>query len=273
MSTWILLRGLARESRHWGDFPARLREAFPDEAVLAVDLPGCGTQTAVRAQGSIEAIADACRFQAYAAGARPPFRLLAISLGGMVSIGWARAHPEEIDGCVLINTSLGSFNPFFHRLRPSAWPSLIRLLAAPRGRDKERIVLHLTSARRDESTPILDDWIVIRNSRPVSLATATRQLVAAARFRPRARPPAPILVLASRGDRLVNPACSRRIAQVWQTDYAEHPSAGHDLPLDDGPWIIERLRRWTARHAAERGKLSGGGTPPATAVPVMPHGM
>ena len=26
MSTWVLLRGLTRESRHWGDFPDILRE-------------------------------------------------------------------------------------------------------------------------------------------------------------------------------------------------------------------------------------------------------
>lgn len=261
MSTWILLRGLARENRHWNDFPAHLREAFPDEGVLAVDLPGCGTQSAVRTPGSIEATAEACRLQAHAAGARPPFHLLAISLGGMVSIGWARAHPDEIEDCVLINTSLGSFSPIFHRLRPSAWPSLIRLLAASRGRDKERVILRLTSARHANTPHILDEWDAIRKSRPVSLANATRQLFAAARFRPTARPPVPILVLASRGDRLVNPACSRRIARAWQTDYAEHPSAGHDLPLDDGAWVIDQIRLWSARHVADDARLSRGGTP------------
>ena len=29
MSTWVLLRGLTRESRHWGDFPDILREHLP----------------------------------------------------------------------------------------------------------------------------------------------------------------------------------------------------------------------------------------------------
>src|SRR5690554_7628397 len=37
---WILLRGLTRERAHWGDFPERLRAAFPDQHFHLVDLPG-----------------------------------------------------------------------------------------------------------------------------------------------------------------------------------------------------------------------------------------
>src|SRR5690554_7405102 len=34
---WILLRGLTRERAHWGDFPERLRAAFPDQHFHLVD--------------------------------------------------------------------------------------------------------------------------------------------------------------------------------------------------------------------------------------------
>ena len=41
-ATWILLRGLAREKRHWGDFLEQFRSAFPNDKILALDLPGAG---------------------------------------------------------------------------------------------------------------------------------------------------------------------------------------------------------------------------------------
>ena len=41
-STWILLRGLARESGHWGAFTAQFARAMPGCEVLALDLPGNG---------------------------------------------------------------------------------------------------------------------------------------------------------------------------------------------------------------------------------------
>jgi hypothetical protein len=34
------------------------------------------------------------------------------------------------------------------------------------------------------------------------------------------------------------------VAAQWQTGFAMHPEAGHDLPLDDGPWVAHRVRNW-----------------------------
>jgi len=43
---WVLLRGLMREQRHWGAFPATLARALPGAAILTPDLPGNGTRHA-----------------------------------------------------------------------------------------------------------------------------------------------------------------------------------------------------------------------------------
>lgn len=40
------------------------------------------------------------------------------------------------------------------------------------------------------------------------------------------------------------PCCSRRIAEAWGCTSAIHPDAGHDLPLDDPQWTIERIVGW-----------------------------
>jgi pimeloyl-ACP methyl ester carboxylesterase len=54
----------------------------------------------------------------------------------------------------------------------------------------------------------------------------------------------PLLLLNGRGDRLVAPACSDAIHKKWQIDILKHPWAGHDLCLDDGAWVANRLKDW-----------------------------
>ena len=39
-TNWLLLRGLAREQRHWEDFPAILERTLPGTRVHRLDLPG-----------------------------------------------------------------------------------------------------------------------------------------------------------------------------------------------------------------------------------------
>jgi pimeloyl-ACP methyl ester carboxylesterase len=53
-----------------------------------------------------------------------------------------------------------------------------------------------------------------------------------------------MLVLASLGDRLVSPGCSRRIASRWALPIRLHPTAGHDLPLDDPEWVVQQVLGW-----------------------------
>ena len=99
--------------------------------------------------------------------------------------------------------------------------------------------------------PVVDDWVAVRRQRPVSTSNALRQLVAAARYTAPASPPAGgtppsgrFLLLASRQDRLVSSRCSQAIAKAWQVPLRWHPWAGHDLPLDDGQWVIEQVVDW-----------------------------
>jgi pimeloyl-ACP methyl ester carboxylesterase len=247
MSRWILLRGLAREARHWGDFPAQLAAGIAGAEIHAVDLPGNGRHFQRISPTSVEAMVDHIRAELRARGIQPPWHLLALSLGGMVAAAWERRHPQEIAALVLINTSLRPLNPWWRRLRPGSWGRLLRIALA--GRDaalRERLILELTSNRATEHATVLAQWRAWRNECPGSLANNLRQLLAAARFRVAAAPAVPTLILASAGDRLVDPACSRQLAARWGSAIALHPGAGHDLPLDDGGWIVAEVRGWLA---------------------------
>jgi pimeloyl-ACP methyl ester carboxylesterase len=253
MTTWLLLRGLTRETRHWEDFPQVLQARLPNANIHAIELPGCGSLNEAKCPATMEGIAEHCRSQAFAQGLRPPFSLLAISLGGMVAIAWAKAHPVEIARGVLINTSLRPFSSLRQRLRPAAYPPLLRRLLSTEVRQGEEIILALTSQRASELGAVLDAWTTWRRERPVSFGNTVRQLIAALRYVAPTTSPIRFLVMVAAGDRLVDPECSRSLAKAWQAEIVEHPNAGHDLPLDDSAWVAQQIERWCATEPYHHG--------------------
>jgi pimeloyl-ACP methyl ester carboxylesterase len=249
MNVWVLLRGLTRDNRHWGNFPELFSAAKPGIRVVALDLPGNGARHLEKSPISVGAMVEDCRRSLREQGINAPVNLLAMSLGAMVAIDWASRYPEEIDRGVLINTSLSGVCPFFLRLRPRNYWRLLRMVLSQSDTYWEQSVLAMTSRRDDPQ--LVRRWAEFRRLHPVGKANALRQLLAAARFRaPTECPTTALLLLASTHDRLVNVACSRAIAGRWRIPLIEHPSAGHDLPLDEGPWVIEQVRRWLALEPA-----------------------
>ncbi|WP_322070510.1 alpha/beta fold hydrolase [Paraburkholderia bannensis] len=240
-SPWILLRGLTRESRHWGGFAPLLAQRCGP--VLPVDLPGNGTLAHMRSPLAVDDYVNAVRAEVQRLGARPPYKVLAMSLGGMVATEWALNYPDELAQIVLINTSMRPYSRFYERLRPAAWPALLRAAwywQASGGNVVAEAAIHRrTCARRDTLAADLDAWRAIRASAPVSRANAVRQLLAAARYTATGVPCCPTLVLSSLADRLVDPVCSARLARAWGAVQREHPWAGHDLPHDDPHWLAD----------------------------------
>lgn len=245
MRRWVLLRGLGREAGHWGEFPHQLALATGDE-VLAADLPGNGLRYAERSPTSVVTMVTDCRARLAFPGQTV---LLALSLGAMVAIEWARQAPDEIAGCILVNTSAGGASPFWRRLRPCNYLTIFRALApGTNPATREAAVLRMTTSALVSRADVLPQWSAIARDRPVSPPNAARQLWAAARYRvPDATPAVPMLLLASAQDALVHPSCSARLGQMWGTDLESHPWAGHDLPLDDPRWVLDHVTRWSRR--------------------------
>lgn len=248
---WLLLRGLTRESRHWGRFPQQLGAAFPGAPVICLDLPGNGKLNGMESPPSVEAMADWCHADFARRGLAAPCHVLAMSLGAMVAVAWAQRNADDLAAAVLINTSLRPFNAFHRRLRPANYLRLLRLLALPPSdREIETTILRITTQCVGDQDQVVEEWLRWRRENPVSRRNALRQLLAAARFRaPRQRPRQPLLLLGGRRDELVDVRCSRQLAARWDVPLVVHPDGGHDLPLDDGPWVAQQLRLWLASRA------------------------
>jgi pimeloyl-ACP methyl ester carboxylesterase len=248
---WLLLRGLARERRHWHEFPRLLAERDECHQVELVDLPGAGAEFERVPSPSVAWMARdvARRLPPVVTNARAgTVHVVGLSLGGMVVLELCRLLPERFARAVIINAS-SRLTPPLARLAPRAALGLLRAASMVDPRLRERRVLELTStlpaAERARYAIMLAD---LTRDAPVARSTLLSQLLAAARF----YPPAPttlgakLLFVCSREDALVSPRCSRDLAAFYASGCEEHASAGHDLPLDDPAWLCERVVRFAA---------------------------
>jgi pimeloyl-ACP methyl ester carboxylesterase len=245
-TAWVLLRGLVREAGHWGDFVDQVARVTAPVPVWPLDLPGAGLHHDEASPSTVAEVATAVRTEAeqraQAAGREPRFGLIGLSLGGMVALEWARHHPGESAALMLINSSAGSLSPPWHRARLRAWPGLLSIGFDGDLARRERKILALTCNLVANPDDLVARWVELARSRPVRLLNALRQIGAAIRYRPRLSPlTIPSRVLASAGDRLVNPLCSRRLAERLGSALSMHESAGHDLPADDPRWVCAEL--------------------------------
>jgi pimeloyl-[acyl-carrier protein] methyl ester esterase len=242
---WLLLRGLGREQRHWRDFPAALAACVGSGRVHLLDVAGVGTQHRRLPRPSIHWLARdvARRLPKLPAGADERWSLLGLSLGGMLCLELCALLPDKVQQAVIINAS-SRLTQASARLRPAALPRLLQLLYARDAERREQLLLELTSslplAERMRHAELAASFV---GDAPVRSLALINQLLAAARFSPPAAPRvrARLLFLASRNDALVNPVCTRALARYYGASSAEHPSAGHDLPLDAPLWLRERL--------------------------------
>ncbi len=248
--TWLLLRGLTRERGHWGDFAQQwASELPPGSHVLTPDLAGNGTRCHDRSPASVPGLLESLRADLRAQGFAPPYRVIAMSLGAMVTVEWAHRHPNELLDAVLINTSLRPHSPMWHRLRPRWWPVILRLLIGRASPEQwERTILSMTTHHPSDADATLAHWLHLREAHPVQPINGLRQLWAAARYQaPGSAPPVPVLLLNGSQDQLVHPSCSAVLAERWRAPIVRHPTAGHDLPLDAGPWVRQQVRQWLAQ--------------------------
>lgn len=246
---WLLLRGLGRESAHWGEFLPQLQQAFPLATIHALDLPGSGHLNHLTSPATVEALVQMARRQAVNEGMlNQPVVLLGLSLGGMIAWQWMYQYPADVSAAVLINSSFANLSPFYRRLSWRAYSGMARIIAAQSDAQRERLIVSLVSNQGAEKRAMIARrWTELRQQRPMSARNEIRQIVAAARFKPGLQPPRqPVLLLNSLGDRLVSPSCSVAIQQQYGLPLITHPTAGHDLPADDGAWVVRQLQDWRA---------------------------
>ena len=76
---FVLIRGLLREARHWGEFTGNLQQQFPDAKLMTPDIPGNGRLHHATSPKNIAGMTEALREQV---SIKHRLRLIALSMGG-----------------------------------------------------------------------------------------------------------------------------------------------------------------------------------------------
>ena len=250
---WLILRGLVREQRHWGPFKEifekKLRSIDANAEVFALDMPGFGTEVGRNSPLSVDGIVEdlRARWLQLRTIKSEPWGLLAISLGGMVAAHWSHKYPDDFKQIVLVNSSMSGLSPIHHRMIPSNYLNLIKLLLSRDLKEREKGILKMTTNLDLKKIEIQAEKQVsytvgVNRLNAVSQIFAAIKFIAPVKIRP------PMLVLVADGDQLVSPRCSDAIARKYDAVICRHPTGNHDLSTDEPQWIADQVVQWTVKN-------------------------
>ena len=248
---FILIRGLGRESGHWGRFPEALEKKLPGVVVRCIDLPGTGENLAMQSPVKMRALSEFVRNETQFLRSKMKIEnakifVLAPSLGGMITTDWMLNYPRDLSGAILINTSFASWSTIWQRLQPQVYHHVLKIVLNEKDSFvRESEVVQMVSNHKDKVLVHAKEWAQVFAARPIRNETILRQLLAARDFTPpKTKPETPVLLLNSVNDRMVDPKCSEIIQRHWDCPMFKHPWAGHDIPLDDPNWVIDKTVAW-----------------------------
>lgn len=238
--TVVLVHGFAASLHTWEPWVARLA---PDYRVISLDLPGHGLTRApegyVAAQATNVAVVDQLTRNLKA----DRFVIVGNSMGGGVAWAYALAHPERLNGLVLVDAA-GWPREDRGKEKP---PVVFKLLGNPAGRAFLRNInprplaaKGLRSAYVDEKlvTPALVDRYV-----ELALAPGHRAILTSGRDGPQRRIDkavfgtikTPTLVMHGEADTLIDVAAGRGLASaIPGAKLITYPGVGH-VPMEQIP--------------------------------------
>ncbi|AQS39628.1 putative hydrolase or acyltransferase of alpha/beta superfamily [Shewanella psychrophila] len=267
--TFVLLRGLMRDRRHWYGFARRLEATGAQ--VITPDLPGNGTLAEINSPLSIPDYADYVWAQideVLSEGSTKEVLesvyLIGLSMGGMLALEMAKHKPNRVKKVVLINSSAANLSPWYCRFQlsslvKSAWEIGRRRLNGELSGISllEATVIQLTSECRGDDIKLIQDWSHYRQQGHTSIINGFRQLVACASFDApdidhanandlinspvNAFVKSSVNVIVANRDRLAHPSCGQALADFYDTQAIYLDDCGHDVSLDKPEPLLRLL--------------------------------
>ena len=244
--TFVLIRGLGHESRHWGSFSKLLEEQSFCQKLILSELPGSGVRLKDPCYSSVSKISDDI-YHTYKDLwlAHKPLALVGLSLGGMVALDLLSKFPDLFSEFFIMNSSIGHLSPFYERMKISAMPKVLNIGFEKGFQKKARLMIELSSKLRVDDKALHKEHVKIIETAPVKFKTLVQQLCAAVLYKgPVKEIKTKGMVLYSKQDELVDHKCSMALAKFLSVKGLVHETAGHDLTLDDAEWVVQNLHEY-----------------------------
>ena len=242
-----LIRGLTRESGHWGDFVNLLESQLPEATIHLMDLPGAGIYHRDKAPSSLKKMVDFMRNEMIDRINPDEHNIIfATSLAGMLATEWTINYKNDFDALIMVNSSFKGLCSTNERVNKSVRGDMLRILLTNNIKKRERLIIRVNSNKSGMVDKLLDTWVSIQKKRKMSRMNIFRQTLAGMRYNLNGeKPQIPILVIGSKGDRMVSPSCIEKIHNYFGGDLIWHPTSGHGLPLDEPEWLSETVANWS----------------------------
>ena len=239
----LLVRGLAREERHWGQFPAILKEKLPGLNLHFLELPGVGKKANNEAHSHISDYTNELRREWLELKEKHegPWGIIAISMGGMIALDWVDRFPYDFKKIILINTSAANLSSPLRRLQPEVFNHFLKIIKTRNAKQRETEILKMICNHDPEAH--IEEWTHLAQKHPYKEINVIKQLGAAFSFKAPKALNLPGLVLSSTQDRMVHYSCSKKIAKRYNWPIQLHKTAGHDLTTDDPKWVITEIKQ------------------------------
>lgn len=242
-----LLRGLTRESGHWGSFIDMLERNLPDAKIHFLDLPGAGKHFEMRAPAKILKMVEFMRSLHLAEISRENRLnvICATSLGGMLAADWVLRHPEDFSGLILIGSSFKNICTLKERVHPRVRWEMVKTLFSSNIRKRERLIIGVNSNKPENFDALTEDWTKVQQERTMTRGNIFRQTIAGMRFGLKdQKPKVPVLIVGSKGDRMVCPECIKKSHAFMGGTLVWHETAGHGIPIDAPEWLSHQISKW-----------------------------
>jgi 3-oxoadipate enol-lactonase len=240
----LLVRGLARSSRHWLDFGARLAKDF---YVILFDNRGVGRTSTPLPPYTTGDMADDGVAVLDALGIERS-HVFGQSLGGMISQEIALRHPHRVRGLVLGCTRGGGRLNTKGPSLSTSWRlvNAIRFPPPEAMRHTARIVI---SERFYNTNPeVVDAWAAIEEIEPARRRGMVGQFFAAMRHNASQRLPniqTPTMVMTGDADLLIPAENSLALAKaIPGAELVMIPGAGHDFCAEAPELVCKELGRF-----------------------------
>lgn len=263
----VMLHGLGGSHLNWVRIAPELAA---HHRVYAVDLAGFGLTPGTAQSATVQANADlVAEFLRQIVGA--PAVLVGNSMGGMVSLLLAEAHPELVEGLALVDPSI----PVPRQRADFQVAAQFALYATPfvgerylerrtrRFSDRQRVlsVVDLCFADPTKADPaVIDAGVALAAHRRTvpgqeaaflgAARSLMRVLAAPGRYQSLIRRISkPVLLVHGEQDRLVSISAARAVAAenpAWETEFL--PDVGHTPQLEAPDAVAARITTWLKAH-------------------------
>lgn len=111
--------------------------------------------------------------------------------------------------------------------------------------EREKLIVSINSNRPENYDSVTKAWVKVQNERPMKKINIFKQAIAGMLYSPHGKKPEiPLLIVGSKGDRMVCPTCVEKTYEEFGGKLVWHPDSGHGLPIDEPEWLSNEISVW-----------------------------